>query len=56
MAKNKTLSLVLSSGGARGLAHVGVIEELELGIIALLICEHSQLENGFFKFFGLLCA
>ena len=29
MAKNKTVSLVLSSGGARGLAHVGVIEELE---------------------------
>lgn len=29
MAKKKTVSLVLSSGGARGLAHVGVIEELE---------------------------
>ncbi|MBM3167924.1 MAG: patatin-like phospholipase family protein [Bacteroidetes bacterium] len=29
MSKNKTVSLVLSSGGARGLAHVGVIEELE---------------------------
>uniref|UniRef100_UPI004048A651 patatin-like phospholipase family protein n=1 Tax=Algoriphagus sp. TaxID=1872435 RepID=UPI004048A651 len=29
MAKNKTVSLVLSSGGARGLAHVGVVEELE---------------------------
>jgi NTE family protein len=29
MAKNKTVSLVLSSGGARGLAHVGVIEELD---------------------------
>ncbi|WP_144606033.1 patatin-like phospholipase family protein [Algoriphagus algorifonticola] len=29
MAKKKKVSLVLSSGGARGLAHVGVIEELE---------------------------
>jgi NTE family protein len=29
MAKKKTVSLVLSSGGARGLAHIGVIEELE---------------------------
>ncbi len=29
MSKKKTVSLVLSSGGARGLAHVGVIEELE---------------------------
>ena len=29
MGKKKTVSLVLSSGGARGLAHLGVIEELE---------------------------
>ncbi|TNF39522.1 MAG: phospholipase, partial [Cytophagales bacterium] len=29
MSKKKKVSLVLSSGGARGLAHVGVIEELE---------------------------
>lgn len=29
MVKLKSVSLVLSSGGARGLAHVGVIEELE---------------------------
>jgi NTE family protein len=29
MSKMKKVSLVLSSGGARGLAHVGVIEELE---------------------------
>lgn len=29
MAKKQKVSLVLSSGGARGLAHVGVIEELE---------------------------
>lgn len=28
MSERKTVSLVLSSGGARGLAHVGVIEEL----------------------------
>ncbi|NIV18037.1 MAG: serine protease, partial [Woeseiaceae bacterium] len=26
---NKTVSLVLGSGGARGLAHIGVIHELE---------------------------
>ncbi len=25
----RTVSLVLSSGGARGVAHIGVIEELE---------------------------
>ncbi|WP_338224789.1 patatin-like phospholipase family protein [Algoriphagus confluentis] len=29
MSKKKKVSLVLSSGGARGLAHVGVIQELE---------------------------
>ena len=29
MSNQKSVSLVLSSGGARGLAHVGVIEELE---------------------------
>jgi len=29
MSDKKSVSLVLSSGGARGLAHVGVIEELE---------------------------
>ena len=29
MEKSKSVSLVLSSGGARGLAHVGVIEELQ---------------------------
>jgi NTE family protein len=27
--KKKTVSLVLGSGGARGLAHIGVIHELE---------------------------
>ncbi len=27
--KNKTVSLVLGSGGARGLAHIGVIHWLE---------------------------
>ncbi len=27
--QQKTISLVLGSGGARGLAHIGVIEELE---------------------------
>lgn len=29
MEVNKNISLVLSGGGARGLAHIGVIEELE---------------------------
>ena len=29
MKKSKTVSLVLGSGGARGYAHIGVIEELE---------------------------
>lgn len=28
MAKSKSVALVLGSGGARGLAHIGVIEEL----------------------------
>lgn len=28
-SKNKDIALVLSSGGARGIAHIGVIEELE---------------------------
>ena len=27
--KKKNVALVLSSGGARGLAHIGAIEELE---------------------------
>ena len=27
--KNQVISLVLSSGGARGIAHIGVIEEIE---------------------------
>ncbi|MBC7126181.1 MAG: alpha/beta hydrolase, partial [Bacteroidales bacterium] len=28
MVKSKNVALVLGSGGARGLAHIGVIEEL----------------------------
>ncbi|WP_373396284.1 hypothetical protein V8V91_16535 [Algoriphagus halophilus] len=36
MSDRKSVSLVLSSGGARGLAHVGVIEELEKEGIILL--------------------
>lgn len=37
-AMNKKIILVLGSGGSRGLAHVGVIEELEnLGIVPSLI-------------------
>ena len=27
--KSKSVALVLSSGGARGIAHIGVIEELK---------------------------
>ena len=29
MSNNKTVSLILGSGGARGLAHIGIIQELE---------------------------
>ena len=29
MDKKKNIALVLSTGGARGIAHIGVIEELE---------------------------
>jgi NTE family protein len=52
MSKKKTVSLVLSSGGARGLAHVGVIEELErrgyqIGEIAG--CSAGALVGGMFS-------
>lgn len=51
MSKKKTISLVLSSGGARGLAHVGAIEELqergyEIGEIAG--CSVGALVGGMF--------
>ena len=51
MAKNKTVSLVLSSGGARGLAHVGVIEELErrgYTITAIAGCSAGALVGGMY--------
>lgn len=51
MAKNKTVSLVLSSGGARGLAHVGVIEELErrgYNISEIAGCSAGALVGGMY--------
>ncbi|TDQ17119.1 NTE family protein [Algoriphagus boseongensis] len=51
MAKNKKVSLVLSSGGARGLAHVGVIEELEkrgYEIEEIAGCSAGALVGGMF--------
>lgn len=51
MAKNKTVSLVLSSGGARGLAHVGVIEELErrgYNITEIAGCSAGALVGGMY--------
>ena len=51
MAKNKTVSLVLSSGGARGLAHVGVIEELErrgYAISEIAGCSAGALVGGMY--------
>ena len=39
----KNISLVLSGGGARGLAHIGVIEELEKrGYVIKSICGTSM--------------
>ncbi|MBS4071360.1 MAG: patatin-like phospholipase family protein [Algoriphagus sp.] len=51
MSKKKTVSLVLSSGGARGLAHVGVIEELEkrgYEIIEIAGCSAGALVGGMY--------
>lgn len=51
MSKNKTVSLVLSSGGARGLAHVGVIEELErrgYAIAEIAGCSAGALVGGMY--------
>lgn len=51
MSKKKTVSLVLSSGGARGLAHVGVIEELEsrgYEIVEIAGCSAGALVGGMY--------
>lgn len=51
MSKRKTVSLVLSSGGARGLAHVGVIEELEsrgYSIAEIAGCSAGALVGGMY--------
>jgi NTE family protein len=52
MSKKKTVSLVLSSGGARGLAHVGVIEELEnrgYKIAEIAGCSAGALVGGMYS-------
>jgi len=48
---NQTVSLVLGSGGARGLAHIGVIQELEkrgYEIRAITGCSVGSLIGGFY--------
>jgi NTE family protein len=52
MAKKQKVSLVLSSGGARGLAHVGVIEELEergYEIAEIAGCSAGALVGGMYS-------
>jgi len=47
--KGKTVSLVLSSGGARGMAHIGVIEAIEaagLEIVSIAGCSAGALVGG----------
>ena len=47
----KDIALVLSSGGARGLAHIGVIEELEkqgFHITSIAGCSMGALIGGFY--------
>lgn len=49
--KNKTVSLVLGSGGARGLAHIGVIkwlDEHDLEIISVSGCSMGALVGGIY--------
>jgi len=49
--KKKPVSLVLSSGGARGMAHIGVIEELErhnFEIISISGCSMGALIGGIY--------
>lgn len=48
---NKTVSLVLSSGGARGMAHIGAIEALEESgyrIVSIAGCSTGALIGGLF--------
>jgi len=48
---NKTVSLVLGSGGARGLAHIGVIHELQENgyqISSISGCSMGALIGGIF--------
>jgi len=48
---NKTISLVLGSGGARGLAHIGVIREIEANgfqIAAISGCSIGALIGGIY--------
>ena len=47
--KRKEVALVLSSGGARGLAHIGAIEELEANdykITSIAGCSMGALVGG----------
>jgi NTE family protein len=49
--QEKTISLVLGSGGARGLAHIGVIRELEASgfkIAAISGCSIGALVGGIY--------
>lgn len=51
MSDKKSVLLVLSSGGARGLAHVGVIEELErreYEIVEIVGCSAGALVGGMY--------
>lgn len=51
MKKNKTISLVLGSGGARGYAHIGVIRALEESgyeIKGIAGCSMGAMVGGFY--------
>lgn len=51
MSKAHTVSLILGSGGARGLAHIGVIKELEArgyAISSIVGCSMGALVGGFY--------
>ncbi len=51
MPDSKTISLILGSGGARGLAHIGVIDELEKQgyvISSIVGCSMGALIGGFY--------
>jgi len=50
MTTHKTVSLILGSGGARGLTHIGVIRELEdrgYEIASIVGCSMGALVGGF---------